>query len=491
MKEFVMGENRIRFRDGLFFYLDGKGNRSLICEERAKEMEEQYYRYQASMDVDRGGVDPDIAYPGRGFSKCENGWWEYTRTSQTQLLAGEQAVCPIEGTFEIPGMMNDRENINRIEKRAFCNCDRLYQISFPDTITSIGASAFAGCTKLDRIAISDKIETIGEDAFTGTAYYHNMQNWKNFALYLNGWLLKVDNEARGEFCIPKGTVGIADGAFADCEKLTRIVIPDGVRYVGSGVFAGCKGLSEITFPQKVLRFGDGVFRQCTNLVHAELPTGITDLSGLFLNNTNLCSIRIPDSVTTVGSAAFKNCTALREIELPSGIANISATAFENTGYVNEKRNWENGVLYMGRWLLRADASLSGSYAVKEGTVGIADCAFEGCKNLTHIELPNTLKYIGNSLFRDCAALTEIKIPRGVATMDIWTFYNCVNLEKLVIDNPHLEITWPAIVRCPRLTIYAARNSIAQKYARKYKISFQVQKRHIPVSLSCKVRKSNI
>lgn len=251
MKEFVMGENRIRFRDGLFFYLDGKGNRSLICEERAKEMEEQYYRYQASMDVDRGGVDPDIAYPGRGFSKCENGWWEYTRTSQTQLLAGEQAVCPIEGTFEIPGMMNDRENINRI------------------------------------------------------------------------------------------------------------------------------------------------------------------------------------------------------------------------------------------------ASLSGSYAVKEGTVGIADCAFEGCKNLTHIELPNTLKYIGNSLFRDCAALMEIKIPRGVATMDIWTFYNCVNLEKLVIDNPQLEITWPAIVRCPKLTIYAARNSTAQKYARKYKISFQVQKRHIPVSLSCKVRKSNI
>jgi hypothetical protein len=38
--------------------------------------------------------------------------------------------------------------------------------------------------------------------------------------------------------------------------------------------------------------------------------------------------------------------------------------------------------------------------------------FEGCKNLTTVNLPNTITEIQWSAFKDCVSLTNITIPDG-------------------------------------------------------------------------------
>ncbi len=467
--EFRLWDERVIFENGMYYYLDGSGRASLISKECAKKIEADYYCYQAGMDVNRGGMDPEIAYPGRGFSKDSNGNWKYTRSHEVEKLNGDKASLPLEGDFIIPASVNGRQKINYIRREAFLGCDLLSEITIPDTV-----------------------QIIEEKAFCDTEFYKREKNWTEDALYLNGWLIKVREQAQGTFNVLEGTVGIANNAFSNCAKLTEINMPDSVVYIGSFAFKGCKELLNIKFPEKVSLFGDGVLLECPNLSRIQIPTGVKDMNAMLRSCANLVSIKIPEGVTKIGAYAFADCERLMNIELPDSLTQIASTAFQNTGYVNDKANWEDGVLYLGKWLLKANEFVCGIYTVKEGTVGIADYAFGDmlkciCPNLTGINMPETVRYIGDSafgkcnklakvcipnqvecirssLFRECAGLVEVRFGVNVKVMEKWVFYRNMNLESLVIDNPEIEIENAAIYNCPKLTIYAPEGSTAQRYA---------------------------
>ncbi len=68
---------------------------------------------------------------------------------------------------------------------------------------------------------------------------------------------------------------------------------------------------------------------------------------------------------------------------------------------------------------------------KEVTGVYAGC-FTGCKNLTRVNLPDTLKYIGYCAFSDCSSLKSITIPESVTEFDSFAFYNAAALESIVI-----------------------------------------------------------
>lgn len=71
MKSFTMWQNKIIFKNGWYLFLGENGNNSVITGACARRMEAEYNRYQADMDVDRGGLSPELAYPGRGFKKSD------------------------------------------------------------------------------------------------------------------------------------------------------------------------------------------------------------------------------------------------------------------------------------------------------------------------------------------------------------------------------------------------------------------------------------
>lgn len=48
--------------------------------------------------------------------------------------------------------------------------------------------------------------------------------------------------------------------------------------------------------------------------------------------------------------------------------------------------------------------------------GISDKAFEGCKNLNKIILPDSLRRIGDEAFSGCTSLTEITLPIGISEL---------------------------------------------------------------------------
>lgn len=87
------------------------------------------------------------------------------------------------------------------------------------------------------------------------------------------------------------------------------------------------------------------------------------------------------------------------------VIGFNNSTFKDTDYYKTESNWENGVLYIGTYLMEAKNTVSGNYTVKEGTKTIADDAFSQCASLTNIIIPDSVKSIGDSAFKGCDSLT--------------------------------------------------------------------------------------
>ena len=163
-------------------------------------------------------------------------------------------------------------------------------------------------------------------------------------------------------------------------------------------------------------------------------SGVTSIGNYaFYNCTGLTSVTIPDSVTSIGNCAFYNCTGLTSVTIPDSVTSIGSNAFYNTGYHNSESNWEDGVLYIGKWLIEARDEVSGSYSIKGGTVGIADYAFYVCK-MTSVTIPDSVTSIGGLAFYWCKNLTSVTIPDGVTSIGYYAFAWCTGLISVTIPD---------------------------------------------------------
>lgn len=150
-------------------------------------------------------------------------------------------------------------------------------------------------------------------------------------------------------------------------------------------------------------------------------------------DSNIKSVVVESDVTTIGERAFYNCDNLTSVAIPDSVTTIGHYAFVDTGYYNNSSNWENSVLYIGKYLIKAKNSLSGSYKIKDGTRLIADYAFKSCDNLTSVAIPENVTTIGDQAFCDCDSLISVTISDSVTTIGDKAFCYCDNLEIIMVD----------------------------------------------------------
>ena len=148
----------------------------------------------------------------------------------------------------------------------------------------------------------------------------------------------------------------------------------------------------------------------------------------FKNNKTIKSVKIPEGVEEIGKEAFLNCENLTEINLPDSVNSIGLNAFTNTGYANNAVR-ENGVLYIGKHLINADASLSGNYTVKPNTVSIGERAFAGCTDLTGVTLPEGVTVIPEAAFLNCKNLSKLETKGKIKVVQTGAFVNCTKLRS--------------------------------------------------------------
>ena len=88
---------------------------------------------------------------------------------------------------------------------------------------------------------------------------------------------------------------------------------------------------------------------------------------------------------------------------------------------------------------------------KRGTTTIGGNAFNGCRSLTSISLPEGVTSIENNAFNSCRSLTSITIPEGVTTIGGSAFYGCNSLTSITIPEGVTSIRDNAFNSCYSLT----------------------------------------
>ena len=122
---------------------------------------------------------------------------------------------------------------------------------------------------------------------------------------------------------------------------------------------------------------------------------------------------------------------------------------------------EFGVKYSKDWkrLLKAPESLSGKYSIRKGVKVIGNRAFNLCRSLTNINIPNSVTMIGDSAFWGCKSFTNINIPNSVTTIGDSAFAFCDSLTSINIPNSVTIIGDSAFWYCEFLTNINIPNSV--------------------------------
>lgn len=239
-----------------------------------------------------------------------------------------------------------------------------------------------------------------------------------------------------EVKLPASTQKINNNAFNGCSKLTTCAIPASVTYIGDKAFANCKALKEVNIPAAVSYMGSGAFNNCTAIetVTFEEDCRVTEIRANAFNGCSaLKSVKLSSGVEELGSKAFANCASLNTFTLPASFIEKAADTFLNTPIKNyevedgiEGYSSVGGVLYnedQSELLLYPIAREDKSFIVPQSVGGIAEQAFAGAKNLTHITLSESITNIQSKTFAG-SGLTEIVIPAEVTSIGSEAFMGC-------------------------------------------------------------------
>ena len=86
----------------------------------------------------------------------------------------------------------------------------------------------------------------------------------------------------------------------------------------------------------------------------------------------------------------------------------------------------------------------------DGLETINTGAFDGCKGLLSVEMPQTVKEIGMFAFQNCAKITNVVIPDQVKELKSFVFGYCVNLREVIIGASVVNIDGSLFSGCTSL-----------------------------------------
>ena len=375
---------------------------------------------------------------------------------------------------------------------------RMYTVTIPSSVVSIGSYAFQDCSSLSSVNIPDNVTCIGDYAFSGCYGLTSLS-------------------------LPSNLIDLGRGAFSGCSGLSDVVIPDKVDILYLSSFYGCS-LSSLTIGKGVkcvLRnnfnylgprplvynyqtnsyekgyyydyeyegiqradydhiydcnyeltsisnissynsmldeqwfytWGIGVGIEVGEIKVADGNTVFDSRDGcnaVIQTSTNKLfvgssSAVIPNTVTAIAYCAFKDC-GITSLDIPSSVTSIDLEAFRGSKLTSI--TIPASVTEMGVTTFANCHDLTTVHLENET---ISECAFACCDQLKYLTISENVSIIGNDAFNSCTGLTNLFIGGSLETIGSSVFAKCTNLTSVTIGKNVMSIGSSMFSGCTNLS----------------------------------------
>ena len=345
-------------------------------------------------------------------------------------------------TFSGCTLLNDIQllnNLSTIDSNCFSNCVSLKKINIPSSVNTIGDSPFGNCSSLSNIEIDNE-----NFIFENGKLYNKNKDYLYFIAKDS-----IDTEAN-EIIIEEGIKNISNHVLNFYTKAKVLNLPSTIEKIHSNLIP--KTIEKINIAEGNQKYSsDGVnvyddttstliisvtkeksvtvrtetkiigilaFSQCNNLEKITLNNDLEKIESQSFSNTKLKNVYIPASVTYIDPIAFYQ---LNLDSLVIDVLNKNYTSDDKFLYNKDKTS------------IITHYKTENSVVIPDGVEKIKDYSFHGQRLLKELYIPDTVKEIGHS-FNYCSGLIKITIPNSVEKIGSSCFDGCNNLTQINIDN---------------------------------------------------------
>lgn len=326
-------------------------------------------------------------------------------------------------------------------------------------MTSIGQYAFSGCSKLTEFHIYSALTTVGKSAFNNCTgiqivYGHDMDKFGGISFLnnndgtinssnplFNGARLYVYDNLKRLWYQPmmlrasySGTNRTIRSNTFIKNKYHTVLVVSGITEIGLAAFRGSE-MEELILPSSVTNLESYCFAGCTKLKRVScaatkppsVASGRPSFYGVDLSKVKLY---VPSSSVSAYKehSYWKNFGSIEAIPETVDLKQFGSVRYNlnSTGSATVV-NFDATTLPPNVHIPDFIAYNGFEYRV----TSIADFALQNCE-LSTLDLPTDISYIGSYAFQGCQNLVEVFMDKDVALIGSNPFKGCTSLQKVRI-----------------------------------------------------------
>ena len=387
------------------------------------------------------------------------------------------------------------EGVTSIGDRAFNDCTALTSVSFPSTLQSVGASAFYTCGSLAKVELPAGVTSIGNYAFFGcqslvsAAVPGTVGEWGAASF---GYCYKLESVTIGA-----GVAEVPERTFRDCKALATVQMPASVKTVGRRAFQGCPNLPTCDLSH-VESVGAYAFNANSGMLSSLNLASVKRVEEhAFENQSTAGDLALP-CIEYIGSYAFAAAvpaSASFELTLPATLTTLEPGALSGAteGLKSVKIDpacaaykSEDGVVYSkdGTELICVPAGYVAAnkvFSTPAQVTKVAAYAFAGLNGVEKVMLGDSVTEVGQGAFDHCGA-QEVTLSANLAEIPDECFNNA-NINAIDVPASVKSIGEKAFSDCGSLESVTLHEGLESIGAAAFQRSSQFESIKLPASLT--------